>query len=711
MEFRQFVAYHGPNRWAGVPTLEVLVDFGSRAAWTSRDQMSVVERLLTWLPMLDDPPQHPTVDHDDAGLHGSIRKRAVRGLPIGRVLKLVACALATAAGTPAHFSGTAAGDSPQTLRLLMSYEEESLLLGILETARQCVLAALDDQPFDAPIEIRKLVDLADDERLGPSSRAILRAAAARGIPCRRLNSGSLVQLGEGAKQHRIWTAETDETGSIGEDIAQDKALTKLLLRQVGVPVPQGRIAQTSEEACQVARAIGFPVVVKPRDANHGRGISFDLRTCDGISEAFDHAFRENKPGTTGVIVEQFAQGASHRLLVVGDRLIAAIRGQRDVVIGNGHSTIAELIDEANRDPRRGENYTDKLDTMNLNEAARLRLERQGLTRESVPVDGQEIIVTFNGDLTTDETSEVHPAVAERAVLAAQTVGLNIAGLDVIAEDIGRPLEDQGGVIIEVNAGPSLSMHVEPLYGQPQPVGDAIVELMFPGVGDDGRIPVIGITIDENSADVLRLTARLLRHLGRRIGIASGAQVQVDGQRSFPMPGSDRERIGALLLHPRVEVALFESHAAEAMEIGLGCDRVDVAILTSLEESADEVLVSALPLIHAVSREGTAIVSESTPHIDRIVAGCAGQVLLYSVEGEMPRLREHQARGGKVAFCLNEDLVLATGPNAFFLPRKGCATDPAYADDVWLPAVAAAWAAGVPVELLRGILNGTATRLP
>ncbi len=706
MEFRQIVAYHGPNRWSGVPTLEVLVDLGALRTWRSSADPSMVARLLSWLPALDDPPQQAPSQGGDVAPQTSFHKLAEDGMPLAEVLQRVTCVLETAAGTPPEYSRCTETDDGTSWRLTFQFEEESLGRACLETSRLCVLAALSDSAFDAPAEMRKLVDLADDVRLGPSTRAILRAAAARGLPCRRLTDGSLVQLGEGAKQHRIWTAETDQTGSIGEDIAQDKELTKMLLRQVGVPVPQGRVAQTADEACQIAREIGFPVVLKPRDANHGRGISFDLRTCEGITEAFDHALGENSAGTTGVIVEQFARGPAHRLLVVGDRLIAATRGQSDVVIGDGRSTITELIDEENRDPRRGENYTDKLDTMALNEAAELRLKRQGLTRESVLEVGQEIVVCVNGDLTTDETGEVHPAVAERAVLAAQTVGLNIAGMDVIAEDISRSLEEQGGVIIEVNAGPALSIHVEPLFGHPQPVGDAIVELMFPG-GEDGRIPIVGIAGGSEASQIGLLIAGLLRKLGRRVGIALGCEISVDGQRPYVLRGSDQDRIRSLLLHPRVEAAIFESQSAEALAIGLGCERCDVAVLTNFASAGSEMSIDGvLPLVHAVPPEGAAIVPATAPHIDQLLSACRGHTLLYSTAGETVRLREHQARGGRVAFFLGDSLILGTGPNAFFMPLKGIESSGPIVREHLLPAVAAAWSAGVPVELLRDILART-----
>ena len=708
MEFCQIVAYHGPNRWAGVPTIEVLVDLQARQSWRSSEDPQAITRLISWLPALNDPPPQAPLGTSNALPTESFAKLAQRGISLAHLLERVTCVLAAAAGTPPRYSGCHSVDGAATFHLTFEFEEESLGQACLETARTCVLATVDDADFDAPVEIRKLVDLADDVRLGPSTRAILRAAAARGVPCRRLTTGSLVQLGEGARQHRIWTAETDETSSIGESVAQDKELTKLLLRNVGVPVPRGRVAESPEEACEVAREIGFPVVIKPRDANHGRGISFDLTTCEGINEAFNHALKENSAGTSGVIVEQFARGPAHRLLVVGNRLIAATRGQSDVVIGDGHSTITELIDEANRDPRRGENYTDKLDTMALNEAAEARIKRKGLTRDSVLKVGQEIVVCVNGDLTTDETSEVHPAVAERAVLAAQTVGLNIAGLDVIATDIGRPLEETGGVIIEVNAGPALSIHVEPLFGHPQPVGDAIVELMFPG-GETGRIPIIGITSSPATADIGRLIAELLRQFGRRVGIAVSDEVQIDGQQAFPLRGSDHDRINSLLLHPRVEAAIFECRMTEALASGLGCERCDVSVLTNGVLPSDALNWTAqwlgvLPLVHAVPTEGTLVVPANTPHLDRLLAECRGQALLYSAAGETAPLRDHQARGGRVAFLLHNNLVLGAGPNAYFLPlKKADSSNPVVRENL-LPAVAAVWSTGLPAEQLRSILT-------
>jgi cyanophycin synthetase len=251
------------------------------------------------------------------------------------------------------------------------------------------------------------------------------------------------------------------------------------------------------------------------------------------------------------------------------------------------------------------------------------------------------------------------------------------------------------------------MHVEPLYGHPQPVGDAIVELMFPG-GADGRIPIVGITGGSEASQIGLLIAGLLRKLGRRIGITQGCEISVDGQRPYLLHGSDQDRIRSLLLHPRVEAAIFESQPDEARARGLGCERCDVAVLASLAAasslaSSEDRLQGVLPLVHAVPSEGAAIVPATAPHIDELLSACRGHLLLYSTRGETTQLREHQARGGRVAFFLHDSLILGTGPNAFFLPLKGIESSGPIVREHWLPAVAAAWSAGVPVELLREIL--------
>ncbi|HUP82210.1 MAG TPA: hypothetical protein VM260_26900, partial [Pirellula sp.] len=483
----QFVALRGPNRWSALPMLEVHYRNPSGADCSVRSN-EVAGLLTSFLESKQFASSHPQTV--------TVATRIVEQLPLSKtepeLWLACACWFSAMAGVPTiecercieqralpvenvnSFKASVA--ATQTV-LAMEMEEQALSERCFTLAMELIDS--DESLVDFPLgqKVRELFDFADDVRLGPSSRAILRAALRRNIPYTRLNSGSLVQLGEGKNQRRIWTAETDATSAIAEAIASDKDLTKRLLRQVGVPVPHGRSVSSAEDAWLASQEIGFPVVVKPCSANHQRGISIELTSKDEIMRAYDFAVEAGE--TKDILVEQFALGQHHRLLVVGNRLVAAAKGHSECVVGNGVLSIKELVAIVNADPRRGEAYTDQLGTLLLSEPAIIELNKQGLTVDSIPENGRTVIVRRTGDLTTDCTDEVHPETAEQAVIAARVVGLDIAGLDVLASDISRPLLEQKGAVVEVNAGPSLSPHVSPLYGKPQKVGDAILDMLFP----------------------------------------------------------------------------------------------------------------------------------------------------------------------------------------------------------------------------------------
>ena len=367
-------------------------------------------------------------------------------------------------------------------------------------------------------------------QLGPSTAAIVAAAKARGIPFRRLNSGSLIQLGQGARQRRILTAETDRTSAIAESIAQDKDLTRSLLRAVGVPVPEGRPVVDAEDAWAAAREIDAPVVVKPRYGNQGRGVATDLTTREQVMAAFANAREEGD----SVVVERFAPGVDYRVLVVGRRVVAASRRDPAQVVGDGRRTIAALVEEVNRDPRRAHYHATALSKIVLDPIALGVLEEQGYRPDSVPPAGMRVLVRRNANLSTggtatDVTDEVHPDVAARAIDAARVIGLDIAGVDIVARDISRPMEEQGGVVVEVNAGPGLRMHLHPSAGSPRPVGEAIITMMFPE-GQNGRIPLVAVTGVNGKTTTTRLIAHIFRATGKTIGMTCSDGIYIDGRR-------------------------------------------------------------------------------------------------------------------------------------------------------------------------------------
>ncbi|MCU0711356.1 MAG: hypothetical protein MUC43_04815 [Pirellula sp.] len=521
-------SYTGPNRWSKEPVAEYYIEFDRDTSPAVSELSSIVDDLhrLSGVEAASFPPQRLT-----------------------------------------DFS----------FLLPFEYEELDLLTECVRTAMRLVRETPVGQAIDIMTEHRRLVDLADDLRLGPSSRAILRAAKSKGIPYFRLNQGSLVQFGQGIHQRRTWTAETDATSAIAEAIASDKQLTRSLLEAVGVNVPRGRRVASREDAWAAALEVGLPVAVKPRNANHAVGVSLDLSDRDSVMDAFDWACRAGH--TTDVLVEQFIKGDHHRILVIGGELVAAARGQREYVCGDGVSSVQQLVEELNRDPRRGENYTDILQVVKLDDAAAIVLRKQGLEFHSIPEAGRQVLVVHVGDLIEDCTDKVHPQTADVAILAAKTVGLDIAGMDVVAEDISKSLTEQRGCIIEVNAGPSLTPHVAPLIGSPRPVGDAVVKLLYPS-GTPSTVPIF-LLVDaaqHSDYDTNEFAHRLIESLqtkGHFVGMSADREVSVSNQASFVQRPVSEFR--SLLLHPKVTTIVLQMTWRQIFETGVPCGGIETII--------------------------------------------------------------------------------------------------------------------------------------
>ncbi len=465
MEFRKVLALRGPNLWASFPVLEAWVDLGPYKDCSSDEQPGLNERLEAWLPSM--------IEHRcSEGVRGGFFERLRRGTYPAHILEHVTLELMSLAGSDCGYGRARETNEEGVYKVVIEYEEEAFARQAVKVGRELFLSALHDRPFDVPAEVETLRELLHDVRLGPSTGSIVKAAKERGIPIRRLSSGSLVQLGWGVNQRRILTAETDRTGAIAEGIAQDKELTRALLAPIGVPVPKGRSVADVEDALEASDEIGFPVVVKPQHGNQGRGVATNLKTADQVRAAYRGAHDESSDGS--VIVEKYAPGDDYRVLVVGDQVVAAARREPAHVVGDGSRTVAQLVAAKNLDPRRGDGHATPLTRIRLDEIALAVLREQGLTPLSIPEMGRKVRIRLNANLSTggtaeDVTDRVHPEVAARCVEAARMIGLDVAGIDVVVEDIGQPLEPQGGVIVEVNAGPGLRMHLEPSSGMSRPV--------------------------------------------------------------------------------------------------------------------------------------------------------------------------------------------------------------------------------------------------
>ncbi len=698
----------GPNLWTYRPVLESWLDLGRLEDFPSNAIEGFTERLTTLLPALIE-------HHCGVGERGGFIQRLNEGTWAGHVLEHVVIELLNLAGMPTGFGQTRSTSKHGVYRMVFRARDEQVARAALAEGHRLLMAAINNDPF-TPDDVQKSVDVVkgqvEDCYLGPSTACIVGAATDRGIPHIRLNSGNLVQLGYGASQQRIWTAETDYTSAIGESIASDKELTKSLLASCGVPVPEGQVVESAEEAWEAAEDIGLPVAVKPSDANHGRGVSLELTTREEVMDAFAVA----EPEGSDVMVERFVRGSEHRLLVVGGQVVAAARGEVITVTGDGKANVVTLIDkQLNSDPRRGAEEEFPLDLIDLPTDAKLQLElqRQKLDGNSVPESGRVVVIQRNGNLGVDCTDQVHPEVAHAAALAARIVGLDIAGIDLVAQDIGRPLAAQGGAIVEVNAGPGLLMHLKPAVGSPRPVGRAICDHLFPDEAS-GRIPVVGVAGSQDTAVLARLVAWLLGLGGRYTGLACRDGLFLERRRVDARDSAHWEAGHRLLVNRAVQAVVIENGAASILRDGLAYDRCEVGIVTDLEgadtltdfdiSETDQMVKVLRTQVDVVLPEGTAVLNAADPRVAGLAPLCDGAVILYSADANAPALQTHQSTGGKAVLVRQDRVVLANGSSESFLPGLGRlavwrATHAGVTLESLLAAVAAAWALGIPLNLI------------
>ena len=711
----------GPNIWTYRPVLEVWLDLGELEDHPSHHLPGFNDRLVAMLPAL---VEH----HCGVGERGGFLQRLQEGTWAGHVLEHVVIELLNLAGMPTGFGQTRSTSQRGVYRMVFRARDEQVAREALALGHRLLMAAINAEVFDVPAAVVRLRDCVDDCYLGPSTACIVAAATERGIPHIRLNAGNLVQLGHGASQGRIWTAETDRTSAIAEGIARDKDLTKRLLKGCGVPVPEGEIVDSAEAAWEAAESLGLPVVVKPSDGNHGRGVALELSSRADIEAAFEVARHEGSE----VIVERHLRGQEHRLLVVGGKVVAAARGDIAWVTGDGRSSVSELVDaQINTDPRRGTTEEFPLGRIDLHTAERdpvvlLDLQRQGLAPEDVPAAGQRVLIQRNGNVAVDCTDEVHPEVAHMVTLAARVVGLDIAGIDVVATDIGRPLAEQGGGIVEVNAGPGLLMHLKPALGSPRPVGRAIVDHLF-GEEDSGRIPIVGVAGSIDNARLARLVAWLVHLSGRHVGLACGDGLYHDSRRLSAGDCARFEVAHRLLMNRNVQAAVIENDALAILDTGLAYDRCQVGIVTDL--ALDPARAAALARhdigeagqlqrvlrtqVDVVLPDGFAVLNAGDAAVASLAPLCDGQVILYAAHadqepGAAERLRIHRAAGGRAVFLRQGRVVLATGSQEQLLPDLGQqrrrAAGPGLPPETLLAAVAAAWALDISPDLVAAGLE-------
>ena len=705
IDILRMFSLRGPSIWAYRPLLEVWVDIGDLEDFPSNLLPGFNERLIAWLPSL--------VEHRcSVGERGGFLQRLHDGTWPAHILEHVTLELQTLAGFPGGLGRARETPVRGVYKVVVRAWYEPLTREAVVAARDLVMAAIEDRPFDVKATVERLRSIADDLRLGPSTEAIVNAADDRDIPMIRLNDEhNLVQLGYGAAQRRIWTAETDQTSAIAEGIASNKELTRRILGRCGVPVPEGQEVDSVEEAWDVAESLGLPVVVKPTDANHGRGVFTNLTTKKEVETAYAVAVDEG----SGVVVERFIPGDEHRLLVVGDRLVAAARGEAVSVVGDGKHTIEELIElQVNSDPRRGSDESQPLNIIRIDSAARLEISRQGYTAESVPEACKHVLIQRNGNVSIDVTDKVHPSNRDIVVLAARAVGLDIAGIDLVATDISVPLAEQGGAIVEVNAGPGLLMHLKPSEGTAQPVGEAIINHLFPGDAN-GQIPLVGVTGSRGKTTVSRILTHLLRLQGQSIGLACSDGLVFDRRLVDAADCANWPSARRILLNPAVQIAVIENGANAILTEGLAYERCRVGIVTNIDpqetlpdlyiDEPEQLFKVYRTQVDVVQRQGTAVLNADDAAVMEMALLCDGSVVLFGLSAASDAITAHRAAGGRAVVAKDGWILMFEGADQSVLtelsmvPFTESGTNEALIRSV-LAAVAAAWSLGVPTEVLR-----------
>lgn len=650
MEVSRIRALRGPNLWSRHTAIEAIVSC-TEAECAIGDIPGFELRLRERFPEI---AMLQPAGHDEA-------------VSMAHALEFAALGLQAQAGCPVTFSRTAPTLEAGTYQVIAEYSEEAVGRLAFELAEALCRAAVDDQPFDLTEALHRLRELDEDVRLGPSTGSIVYAALARNIPYRRLTEGSMVQFGWGSKQRRIQAAETDQTSAVAEAIAQDKELTKTLLHAAGVPVPAGRPVLDAADAWAAACEIGGAVVVKPQDGNQGKGVAVNLVTREQVEAAYAVAVEISDE----VLVERYIPGHDYRMLVIGNKLIAAARREPPQVIGDGSRSIRELVELVNSDPRRGTGHATSLTKIRFDDIALARLATEGLTADSVPARGTRVILRNNANLSTggtatDVTDDVHPDFAARAIAAAQTIGLDIAGVDIVCDSVLRPLEDQGGGIVELNAAPGLRMHLQPSFGKGRAVGEAIVANMFAD-GDDARIPLVAVAGTNGKTTTVRLIASILGSNGLRVGMTSTDGVYIEGQRIDTGDCSGPKSAKNVLLHPDVDAAVLETARGGVLREGLGFDRCDVAVVTNIGmgdhlglsyiSTVEDLAVVKRVIVRNVKPDtGVAVLNAADPMVVRMADACPGKVTFFACDRNHPVMAMHRAQGKRVIYLDGDSIV-------------------------------------------------------
>ena len=656
MKIENIQVLRGPNIWSTnrKKLIQMRLNLEELEHKPTNKIEGFLERLEKMLPTLYSHRCSP-------GVPGGFFQRVIAGTWMGHVVEHIALEIQSLAGMDTGFGRTRETKTVGVYNVVFTYIEEKVGIYAAEASVRIAEALIKGEDYNIEYDIQQMREIREDTRLGPSTGSIVDEAIARDIPWIRLNNQSLVQLGYGKNQVRFRATMTEKTSSIAVDIASNKDETKRMLLEQAIPVAKGITISSAAGVDEAIRKVGFPLVFKPLDGNHGRGISINIRTKEDAIAAYEHAAKISRR----VIVERFVTGYDFRVLVIDNKMVAAALRDPAHVKGDGHSTIQQLIDLENTDPRRGYGHEKVLTLISIDRDTLDLLDKKGYTLETVPEKGEKVFVKSTANLSTggtsvDVTDHVHPQNVFICERISKIIGLDICGIDIMAENLTEPLTDTGGVVLEVNAAPGFRMHIAPSEGLPRNVAGHVIDMLYPP-GKSARIPIIAITGTNGKTTTTRLIAHIVKNNGYRVGFTTSDGIYV--QNNMMMKGDTTGPVSAefILKDPTVEFAVLETARGGILRAGLGFGQCDIGVITNIQEDhlglADIHTLEDLARVksvvtNAIKKDGWAVLNADNDYCVKIARKAECNVAYFSMDENNPVIKSHCKKGGIA--CISEN---------------------------------------------------------
>jgi len=664
MKIREVNAMRGPNYWSVKrhKLIVMVLDLEDMEERPSNKVPGFSDRIRTMFPGM--------YDHRcSIGEPGGFFQRIESGTWMGHIIEHIALEIQNLAGMEVGFGRTRGYGEKGVYNVVFDYEEEAVGRFAAKAAFDICNALIEDKPYDLLSDIQRMREIREAVRLGPSTGSIIHEAEIRGIPWIRLNQHSLCQLGYGENQKRIRATITSETSSIGVELAGNKEETKFLLEQSEVPVPKGQIIRNESSLDEACQRVGFPLVVKPIDGNHGRGITVNITSLEEATVAFHAAKRVSN----SVIIERFVTGVDYRLLVINHRFVAAALRTPAHVIGDGKASIQELIDVVNADPRRGYGHEKILTQITINDLTLGLIKAKGYELSSVLAQHEMLVLKDTANLSTGGTAEdvtdfVHPANIAMAERISRIINLDICGIDIMTSDISQPLKETGGAVLEVNAGPGFRMHLAPAKGLPRNVAAPVIEKLFPK-GSNGKIPIVAVTGTNGKTTTTRLIAHMMKMQGFRVGYTTTDGVYIQNRLLLQGDCTGPNSAEFVLKDPTVNFAVLECARGGLLRAGLGFKNCNVAVVTNI--APDHLGLKGIHTIEQLAKvkgvvpetvlsDGHAILNADDDLVYEMRRGLHCNVALFSMNENNPRILALQRKGGITAVYENGYVTLCRG---------------------------------------------------